>query len=357
MNHFQFVQASNMYGLDNYIVDVRNHRIPQFLHDHLVLQLVYKVLKLLMKSAEEGSALASEGYLSFFEYLAFVGSPNVAMTAAAAVEGEDGFVAVARWSGAQGHLELVEVDGTSLVTYEVSKIEAMVAEGSRLAMGTQAGDVIDRREASRLKSVASERKGGSSERCSEHPVDRHIRSLPRAVDGEVPERDDGQPTGGVGAHQVFGRRFGGSIRRQRRRGAVLVDETTCHRAVHAARGGDDDSLALGAQRRLAETLGGNEIVPDVEIEPVGPTRLDTWRAREMDDGIDAADDWVEVDVDEVGDVVDGMAARVRRYGPIECDGLPIFALEAIDDRLRNESRCACNQHPFDARLNQLRAGC
>ena len=64
------------------------------------------------------------------------------VTAAAAVEGEDGFVAVARWSGAQGHLELVEVDGTSLVTYEVSKIEAMVAEGSRLALGTQAGDVI-----------------------------------------------------------------------------------------------------------------------------------------------------------------------------------------------------------------------
>ena len=28
------------------------------------------------------------------------------------------------------------------MTYEVSKIEAMVAEGSRLAMGTQAGDVI-----------------------------------------------------------------------------------------------------------------------------------------------------------------------------------------------------------------------
>ena len=64
------------------------------------------------------------------------------VTAAAAVEGEDGFVAVARWSGAQGHLEMVEVDGASLVTYEVSKIEAMVAEGSRLAMGTQAGDVI-----------------------------------------------------------------------------------------------------------------------------------------------------------------------------------------------------------------------
>ena len=64
------------------------------------------------------------------------------VTAAAAVEGEDGFVAVARWSGAQGHLELIEVDGAGLVTYEVAKIEAMVAEGSRLAMGTQAGDVI-----------------------------------------------------------------------------------------------------------------------------------------------------------------------------------------------------------------------
>jgi len=37
---------------------------------------------------------------------------------------------------------MVEVDGASLVTYEVSKIEAMVAEGARLAMGTQAGDVI-----------------------------------------------------------------------------------------------------------------------------------------------------------------------------------------------------------------------
>ncbi len=42
------------------------------------------VLKLMMKSAEEGSALASEGYLAFFEYLSFVGSPNVAMTVAAA---------------------------------------------------------------------------------------------------------------------------------------------------------------------------------------------------------------------------------------------------------------------------------
>jgi len=64
------------------------------------------------------------------------------VTAAATVDGEEGFVAVARWSGAQGHLEMVEVDGASLVTYEVSKIEAMVAEGARLAMGTQAGDVI-----------------------------------------------------------------------------------------------------------------------------------------------------------------------------------------------------------------------
>ena len=34
------------------------------------------------------------------------------------------------------------MDGAGLVTYEVAKIEAMVAEGSRLAMGTQAGDVI-----------------------------------------------------------------------------------------------------------------------------------------------------------------------------------------------------------------------
>ena len=64
------------------------------------------------------------------------------VTAAAAIEGEDGFVAVARWSGAQGHLGLVEMDGTSLVSHEAAKIEAMVAEGSRLAMGTQAGDVI-----------------------------------------------------------------------------------------------------------------------------------------------------------------------------------------------------------------------
>ena len=64
------------------------------------------------------------------------------VTAAAAVEGEDGFVAVARWSGAQGHLELVEMDGAGLMTHEVAKIEAMVGEGSRLAMGTQAGDVI-----------------------------------------------------------------------------------------------------------------------------------------------------------------------------------------------------------------------
>ena len=64
------------------------------------------------------------------------------VTTAAAVEGDDGFVAVARWSGAQGRLELVEVDGTGLMTHEVSKIEAMTAEGSRLAMGTQAGDVI-----------------------------------------------------------------------------------------------------------------------------------------------------------------------------------------------------------------------
>jgi hypothetical protein len=58
------------------------------------------------------------------------------------VEGDGGFVAVARWSGAQGHLEMVEMDGTGLATHEVAKIEAMVAEGTRLAMGTQAGDVI-----------------------------------------------------------------------------------------------------------------------------------------------------------------------------------------------------------------------
>ena len=64
------------------------------------------------------------------------------VTAAAAVEGDDGFVAVARWTGAQGHLELVETDGTGLATHEVAKIEAMVGEGPRLALGTQAGDVI-----------------------------------------------------------------------------------------------------------------------------------------------------------------------------------------------------------------------
>ena len=43
-NQYQFVQASNMcVTLDNYIVDVRNHQIHQFLHDYLVLKLVYKV--------------------------------------------------------------------------------------------------------------------------------------------------------------------------------------------------------------------------------------------------------------------------------------------------------------------------
>ena len=47
MNQYQFVQAHNMYDhLGKYIVDVHNHQIHQFLHDHLVLQLVYKVRKL-----------------------------------------------------------------------------------------------------------------------------------------------------------------------------------------------------------------------------------------------------------------------------------------------------------------------
>ena len=64
------------------------------------------------------------------------------VTAAAAVEGDDGFVAVARWSGAQGHLDLVETDGNGLVTHEVAKIEAMVGEGQRLAVGTNEGDII-----------------------------------------------------------------------------------------------------------------------------------------------------------------------------------------------------------------------
>ena len=51
----------------------------------VVLISTVSVLKLLMKTAEEGSALASEGYLAFFEYLEFFGSPNVAMTVAASV--------------------------------------------------------------------------------------------------------------------------------------------------------------------------------------------------------------------------------------------------------------------------------
>ena len=51
----------------------------------VVLISTVSVLKLLMKTAEEGSALATEGYLAFFEYLAFFGSPNVAMTVAAGV--------------------------------------------------------------------------------------------------------------------------------------------------------------------------------------------------------------------------------------------------------------------------------
>ncbi len=51
----------------------------------VVLISTVSVLKLMMKTPGEGSALASEGYLAFFEYLAFFGSPNVAMTMAAGV--------------------------------------------------------------------------------------------------------------------------------------------------------------------------------------------------------------------------------------------------------------------------------
>ncbi|MBG28968.1 MAG: hypothetical protein CMI31_03045 [Opitutae bacterium] len=73
------------------IVDKKDSELPPLILAALPIALPVliissvSVLKLLMKSADEASPLATEGFLDFFEYLAFFGNPNVAMTLAAAV--------------------------------------------------------------------------------------------------------------------------------------------------------------------------------------------------------------------------------------------------------------------------------
>ncbi|MGE4550368.1 MAG: SLC13 family permease [Opitutales bacterium] len=73
------------------IVEKKDEELPPLLLSSLPIALpviiisAVSVLKLLMKSAGQGSSLASENFLSFFEYLAFFGEPNVAMTLAAAI--------------------------------------------------------------------------------------------------------------------------------------------------------------------------------------------------------------------------------------------------------------------------------
>lgn len=69
-------------------------------------------------------------------------APGVPVTAAGVLAGEGGFVAVARWSGTQGHLHLLESDGDVLATFDVARIEAMDAHDQRLAVGMDDGNVV-----------------------------------------------------------------------------------------------------------------------------------------------------------------------------------------------------------------------
>ena len=73
------------------IVDKKDDELPPLFFSSLPIALpvvlisLVSILKLLMKTADAGSFLKSEGYLSFFEYLSFFGNPNVAMSCAAGI--------------------------------------------------------------------------------------------------------------------------------------------------------------------------------------------------------------------------------------------------------------------------------
>jgi outer membrane protein assembly factor BamB len=68
--------------------------------------------------------------------------PGAPITAAGVLAGQNGFVAVARWSGTQGHLHMLEADGEVLATFDVKRVEDMDAHGQRLAVGMDDGNVV-----------------------------------------------------------------------------------------------------------------------------------------------------------------------------------------------------------------------
>ena len=87
-----------------------------------------------------------------------------------------------------------------------------------------------------------------------------------------------------------------------------------------------------AYGRFAQSLGGDEVVADVEVESVRPARLHARRAGEVDHGIDAVEDRVEIDVEQVGDDV-----HARCVDSIEADALRVAAGQLLLDRSGDRS--------------------
>ena len=115
-------------------------------------------------------------------------------------------------------------------------------------------------------------------------------------------------------------------------------------AIDTARRCDDEAATTGAERRLAEPLGREEVVAYMGFEPIVPTRLHPGGPGEMNDGIDIRQRLIEVCRREICDDVatatgGGLTGRQIRHDR----GVLLVR--------RNDA--AIEQHRLDPPCNQL----
>ena len=184
-------------------------------------------------------------------------------------------------------------------------------------------DVVDEGEVAHLQAVSVDRERTSVEQALDEAVGRHVRTLTRAVHGEVPQRHGGEAGARVGADECLGRELGDAVGAG---GAWLTrgPEGVGSGAVHRGAGRVDEPAHAAAGRRFEQTLGGEDVPVDVPLEVRTPGVRDARLAGEMSHQVDAVEHLVEAGGEQVaGDqleprvVGDRLGVRALAIGVVE----------------------------------------
>ncbi len=171
-------------------------------------------------------------------------------------------------------------------------------------------DVGHEGEVAHLLTVTEDRQRPPLADRGEEPVHSHVRALPRAVDGEVPQRHGRQtPVGRIEPAQVLGRELGDAVGAVRARQVVLAGRIRRRVAVDRRRRGVDDAPRLRLAGRFEHALGGEHVVPDVVDEPVRPRQPHARLPGEVEDHLGAVEQRRELGALQVGRLVPEAGVR------------------------------------------------